>query len=144
MSREMIIWQAGYISGFKLTPYDKTLYSNVLGLYEGKQVEFCIREIVKKASPQTYGYYHGILIPYLCSNVESFRGWLEKDIHNHFRKLFLQEVKELKFGDTIIIVVEPGSTRGASQKRMNLFIDNIKQWLFEQQITGIPEPIKQL
>ncbi len=140
MSESIEIWEQGFIKNFKFVPYDTQLEANIMGFNNNFQVERLYRRVNKKATKQTHSYYRGVLIPFLLTT-EKFRGWLKKDIHNYFKNLFLKDVKELQFGTATVIVVDIESTENISQKKMNQFIDNVRQHLSEKGIQT-PEPIK--
>lgn len=40
MSEDYTIWQHGFIHGFVLKSYNPELHANVLGFYNGKNVEY--------------------------------------------------------------------------------------------------------
>lgn len=141
MSEDIIVWQQGFVKGFKLGPYDTELYSSVLGYYEGKQVEFCIREVIKKPSKEAHGYYRGIILP-TAKNSETFRGWRIDDIHKYFTSKYLKNIIERQMGDHTVMIVTTQSTGDINAKTMNQFINDVIQELSE---LGIPvkEAIKQ-
>jgi len=141
MSDDLVIWQSGFVKGFKLKAFDDHLFSNILGFYENKQVEFCIKEKMKKVSGATHGYYRGVLLPVAAEN-ELFGGWTITEIHDYFAEKYLSDVKEKIMGQDVIIVKRILSTRDISQKTMNHFIQQVRQELEENNI-HTPEPIKQ-
>ncbi len=141
MDNEIEIYEQGFVKGFRFIPYDKQLESNILGYHEGHQVERLIRRVTKKPSKASHGYYRGVLLP-IAEQWEDFRGWLRSDIHGHFKNLFLKEVKEMQMGTATIIIVDIANTDDISQKKMNQFIDNVRQFLSERGIQT-PDPVKQ-
>ncbi len=140
MSNSLQIWQSGFIKGFKLCAYDQTLYNDVLGHYEGKQIEFCIREKNKKPSHSTHGFYRGVILP-ICQQSEMFKGWNIDEIHKYFVSRYLKDVVEREINGNSVIIVITLSTGGVSQKRMNQFINDVRRELAENGIVT-PEPTK--
>ena len=137
---DLIIWQAGTVKGFSLKMYNEKLYDNILGYYSGKEVEVCIRERKKKVSPSTHGYYRGVILP-VCLSAELFGGWKIDEIHDYFASKYLAEIKEKLIGDRTVIIKTTLSTGEISQKRMNEFIENVRQELTENGIET-PNPEK--
>src|SRR3972149_4596934 len=140
MSNDIQIWQQVYVKGFKLNFYDESLHANMLGFYEGQQIEFCIRRKKKKVSSNTHGYYRGVLLP-VCLNSNIFGGWRIDDIHDFFADKFLGDIKTKQFEGRNIIIRSVRSTADLSQEEMNQFINEVRQFLEEHEIKT-PEPIK--
>ncbi len=141
MEEDIEIWQSGFVKGFALLPYDKALYGNVMGLYEGKQVEFLIRHKRKKITSNTHAYYRGVLLPYLINHTEEFRGWKTVDIHKYFVSKHLKDVVEKQMGEVTVLIVTTLSTGEISQKRMNDFINDVRQDLSEIGVDS-PDPVR--
>ena len=140
MSEDLIVWQTGIVKGFKLTFFNEPLYGNILGYYNNKQVEVCIREKRKKVSPETHGFYRGVILP-ICLQSEMFGGWKINEIHDYFASKYLADIKEKILNGNTIIIKTTLSTGGISQALMNQFIENVRQELEENQIST-PDPIK--
>lgn len=136
------IWIAGTVKGFKFIPYDSKLEANVLGFYNSSEVEYCMRRRRTKPSDVTHGYYRGVLLP-VAANCELFGGWSLAEIHEHFRNLFLQDVVEKQMNGNTIILRKILSTGEISQKRMNKFIEDVRQWLAENGVETM-DPLKQI
>ncbi len=141
MSEDIEILQSGFVKGFVLIPYDKTLYGNVMGLYEGRQVEFVIRHKRKKVTSNTHGYYRGILLPYLTKHTEQFRGWKTTEVHKYFVSQHLKDIIERQMGEVTVLIMTTLSTGEISQSRMNIFIDDIRQECSEKGIST-PDPVR--
>ncbi len=140
MNDEITIWEQGFVKDNKFVAYDKGLEENILSMNEGRQVERMIRRIQKKPSQFTHGYYRGVILK-IAQQSEKFRGWKLIEIHKFFASLFLKDVITRKMGDTEVIIVTTLSTSETSQKRMNQFIEEVRQWLIIEKIST-PEPVK--
>ncbi len=138
MSEEITIWESGFVKGFQFVPYNKELSANIMGMNEGQMVERMIRRIKKKPSKELHGYYRGVIIP-TALNDEQFRGWSRVDVHNHFKSLFLKDVKEMQMGSATVLVVDIQSTSDISKKRMSQFIEDVRRYLAERGIET-PDP----
>jgi hypothetical protein len=141
MSESIEIFEQGFVKNFKFVPYDPKLEANILGMLEGEQCERLIRVVKKKPSAETHGFYRGVILP-LCQKTEMFRGWSLKEIHKYFASKHLRDVVEKTIGDTSVIIVTTLSTGECGQKRMNRFIQDVRQELSENNITT-PDPVKQ-
>lgn len=140
MSEDVLIWQPGFVKGLSFVPYDKSLYSNILGFYSERQVECMFRSMRKKISAETHRYYRGVLLP-CAQNSEMFRGQHLDKIHKYFAQIFLQDIEEMEVNGTTILVITTISTKDADQSRMNQFINDVRQFLAENNIIT-PDPIK--
>lgn len=140
MSNDIVIWQQGSVKGFKLNPYNESLFSSILGFYEGEQIEFCIRKKKKKVSSATHAFYRGILLP-LCLSSNLFGGWRIDDMHDYFADKFLGDIKTKQLDGRNIIIRTVQSTADLSQEQMNQFINDVRQFMEEHEIKT-PEPIK--
>lgn len=138
MSEEIKIWLPGFVKGFELKIYNEKLYGNVLGFFENKQIELCIREKKKKASLSHHAYYRGIIIP-ACMNSELFGGWRKDEIHKLFAGMFLKDVMTKEINGKMKITETTLSTADISAKQMNDFIQEVIKWMAEQNIQ-IPNP----
>lgn len=142
MSTEIVMWQQGFVRGFKLNSYNESLFANILGMYEGEQIEFCIRKKKKKVTSATHGYYRGILLPF-CLSSNLFGGWRIDEIHDYFADKFLGDIKTKEFEGKNVIIRTVQSTGELDQKQMNQFINDVRQFMSEHDIST-PEPLKQI
>jgi len=139
MNNDMKIWHDAFVKeDGTITFYNKSLYRSIISSMKGKQIKACFKEVNKKPSTETHGYYRGVLIP-LAASTEMFRGWKKDEIHKYFASEFLKDVIEKKIGFTTVLIVTTLSTADTSQKRMNEFISDVRQFLEENGITT-PEP----
>src|SRR3990167_8574980 len=91
--QDIIIYQPAIVKNFKLMFLNDSLFKNILGFYEGKQVEVLVREKKKKVSKATHAYYRGVLLP-ACMNSEVFGGWKIEEIHAYFASKHLKDIQE--------------------------------------------------
>ena len=128
----------GFVKGFELKPYNEKLHNNVIGQYEGKQVEYCIREKKKKVSTSHHAYYRGVLLP-SCMNAEVFGGWEKEEIHQYFANEFLKDVKTKEIKNGACIITKILSTSELTSKQMNEFTEKVIRWM-EQENINVPKP----
>ena len=136
------IWQPAFVRERALKPLDVNMHYNILDYYNEEQVEYCIRPIRKKPSQSTHGYYRGVLIPFLLNKTELFRGWNAIRIHRLFAVTFLKDIKEENIKGKVFLVEYVLSTGEISQKRMNEFITELREWLLVEHQLETPEPEK--
>ncbi len=136
------IWQPGFVKEQVLKPLDVKMHYNILEYHDNSQVEYCIRAIRKKPSINTHGYYRGVLIPFLLKT-ELFGGWNEIRLHRLFAVTFLKDIKEESIKGKVFLVEYVLSTGEITQKRMNDFITELREWLLTEHQIETPEPQKQ-
>ncbi len=138
---DIVVWLTGFVKNFNLVPYDEKLYANILGYYNNSQIEFCIRRKKKNTSAATHRYYRGVILP-IAKQSNMFGGTTIDNIHKYFVRKHLQDVVELQVNGMPVIIVTDLSTSEISQKRMNEFIEAVRQELLENNIET-PDAIKE-
>ena len=140
MSEDIVLWQHGFVKGFKLKPYNEQLYANILGFYNEQEVEFCIRKKKNNATLESHAYYRGVILP-ICTQSEIFGGWSLDKIHRYFAGLFLKDVETFEIKGQVEFQERILSTSSISKKKMGEFITEVRIWLFQNGIET-PEPSK--
>lgn len=137
---DIVVWQNGFVKNFQLVPYDEKMQANILGYYNNSQIEYCIRRKKRQPSVATHRYYRGVLLP-LAKQSNMFGGESIDKIHKYFVRKHLQDVVELQVNGLPVIIVTDLSTAEISQKRYNVFIDDVVKELNENNIE-VPEKQK--
>ena len=133
------VWHDAFCkSDGTLAYYNKPVYDSCIDLLKNKQVKVYIKEVKRKTSHETHGYYRGVIL-HVAQQSEMFRGWKLDEIHKYFASEFLKDVIEKKIGETTVLIVTTISTADTDQKRMNEFITDVRIFL-EQNGINTPDP----
>lgn len=133
MSNEPQIKFLGSVVGGKRKYLKPIQHQKALDALEGKEFEEIICQRFEQVTIDQHGYYRSGIIRHACMESETFGGWSESDLDQHFKELFLTFAKSKTINyngkeETIELKITE-STANIGKKRMTKFIEDVLNYL---------------